>query len=294
MQPPHLHVFLVTAEGPGKCAPALQRLWDEMVDGVQVSLLSGAEPNDAPPLDSDAFPGLELRHFPGESVWHLRRHIAPLLQGATWMVLLEDHNVPLPGWLPRLMAALGHINTDIQAVFGTTDNLTSTGPWDWANFLAVQVFHWAPGTANAVHVLPFNAAFRVSQLPPAPWKLGTFETVAVPSVATRSRLSADFPVDHIQYRCFPSVLGYHFANGRATGAQLREHRRRPFVVLLAHLAYVLIKRPALSALTIWRHPRSHALPAGTWWRLPVLLWAHACGAVVGWIAGAGQAMWQLE
>lgn len=296
MAPPFLHIFLVTAEGADKCVPALQRIWDDMTDGVQVTLLSGARPAEAANnTHLHAFHGLELHHYPGQSVWHLRQHIGELLHGATWMLLLEDHNLPLLDWLPRLMATLRHTAPATQAVFGTTDNLTSVGPWDWANFLAVQVFHWSPGSAATVHVLLFNAALRVNRLPPPPWKLGTFESVAVPSMAAQAELSAAFPVDHIQYRRFPAVLGYHFANGRATGAQLRAHSHRPLLGLVAHMAYVLIKRPLLSAQTICRHPRRRqALPKGTWWRLPVLLWAHTCGAVVGWIAGAGQAMWELE
>jgi hypothetical protein len=107
-------------------------------------------------------------------------------------------------------------------------------------------------------------------------------------------MSEEFVVDHIQYRSFPSVLGYHFANGRATGATLRTQVGRPAGLLARHLAHVLVVRPWCSRKVMRQHPQRHQLPRGTGWRLAMLLAAHACGALVGFMAGPGQSMWQLE
>lgn len=289
-----LHIFIVTADKPQKCIPALESFWPDMPPGVRVTVLSSADVNEADADLYQRFPGLTLRHHPGDSVWHLRRHIGELTQDSRWMLLLEDHNVPLPGWLPQLQHELQQAAAGINAIFGATDNLTSTGPWDWANYLAVQVFHWAPGVSGTAHPLPFNAAMRVSQLPPAPWQLGTFEAVAVGKVAQHACCSNAFVVDHIQPRLFPSVLSYHFANGQATGAHLRSRGQQPVRQILGHSLHVLLIRPLQSAQVIRRHPQRHVLPRGTWWRLPALLFAHALGAWVGFVIGPGQSMWLLE
>ena len=289
-----LHIFIVTADSPQKCAPALESFWPDMVEGVRVTILVGQTLTSADAKFQQRFPNVTVHHHPGESVWHLRQRIGELTQDSRWMLLLEDHNVPLPGWLPSLIGELLETEEQVNAIFGSTDNLTSIEPWDWANFLAVQVFHWAPGIAETAHPLPFNAAMRVTQLPSAPWFLGTFEAVAVGQVAQRSRSSSAFVVDHIQPRSFPSVLSYHFFNGQATGAHLRSRQQKPLRCIVAHTVHVLAVRPVQSARVISRHPKRHVLPRGTWWRLPVLLGAHAIGAWVGFLAGPGQSMWQLE
>lgn len=287
-----LHVFIVSGDAPSKCAAVLRLLQPDMTPAIRITFLSGAPAaNDKAEI---IFDGLSIQHHPGESIWHLRKRMVELAQDSEWMILLEDHNRPLPGWLPQLCKALQHTSPSVDALFGATDNLTSTGPWDWANYLAVQVFHWAPGIQEHAHPLPFNAAMRVSRLPPAPWEVGTFEAVAVAQVSQHAQFSPRFPVDHIQPRAFPSVLTYHFANGQATGAHLRIHSVHPVRKTAAHLIHVLWVRPLQSARILRQHPKRHLLPPGTWWRLPCLLWAHGAGTIFGFFFGAGRSMWLLE
>lgn len=287
-----LQIFIVTAESPEKCAPALERIWPDLVPEVGVTVLSGEDRAVSDDL-AIRFPGLRIDHHAGESVWHLRQRIGGLVAGSNWLVLLEDHNLPQPGWLPGLLAQVRQADDRVGAIFGATCNQTSTGPWDWANYLAVLVFHWAPLTSSLVFPLVFNAAVRVASLPAHPWVPGTLEQ-AMPSLAQHGHMSASFVVDHIQPRSFPSVLGYHFANGRATGATLPLRGLRPVGLLVAHLLHVLAVRPWRSLRVMRRHPQGHQLPRGTGWRLAMLHAAHACGAVVGCVAGPGRSMWQLE
>lgn len=298
---PWLQIVIATAEAPGKCVPALERIWADWVPGVGLTVLSGEMPDAASDALCRRFPGLRIFHHAGESVWHLRQRIGGLLAGSRWLVLLEDHNLPQSGWLPGLLAELqatdqqagAHTGPRVDAIFGATCNQTSTGPWDWANYLAVLAFHWAPLDAPTVFPLAFNAAVRVSCLPAAPWALGALEQT-FPRLAEQGRMSGAFVVDHIQYRVFPAVLGYHFANGRATGATLRTQLLHPWRQLAGHLLHVLVVRPWRSLLRMRQHPQGHQLPRGTAWRLPLLLAAHAGGAVVGFLAGPGQSMWLLE
>lgn len=290
---PWLQIVIATAEAPGKCVPALERIWPNRVPGVGLTVLSGEVPDAASDALCRRFPGLRIHHHAGESVWHLRQRIGGLVAGSNWLVLLEDHNLPQPGWLPGLLAQVRQADDRVVAIFGATCNQTSTGPWDWANYLAVLAFHWAPLDAPTVFPLAFNAAVRVSCLPVAPWTLGALEQT-FPRLAEQGRMSGAFVVDHIQYRAFPSVLGYHFANGRATGATLHSRGVRPVGLLVAHLLHVLAVRPWRSLRVMRRHPQGHQLPRGTGWRLAMLHAAHACGAVVGFVAGPGRSMWQLE
>jgi hypothetical protein len=287
-----LQVFIATAEAPEKCVPALERIWPDLRPGVSVTVLAGAAEAAAGDL-ARRFPGLHVRLHLGDSVWHLRRRIGELVSTSKWMVVMEDHNLPQSGWLPHLMAEVENADARVHAIFGATCNQTSIGLWDWANYLAVLVFHWAPLQSNTVYPLLFNAAVRVAHLPAAPWTLGALEH-AFARLAACGQMSGNFVVDHIQYRAFPSVLGYHFANGRATGATLRTQSAQPVRQLAGHVLHLLVVRPWRSLRLIHKHALRHQLPRGTWRRLLALHLAHACGAVAGFVAGPGQSMWQLE
>ena len=106
--------------------------------------------------------------------------------------------------------------------------------------------------------------------------------------------NASFPVDHIQSRELPSVLGYHWSNGRATGAFIRSHAPAKTRRLLGHLAYVLMTRPAQTKAALKRHPLKLTLPAGTYARTCILAAMHACGVAFGFLAGPGKAPWRSE
>lgn len=289
-----LHIVISTADGPEKCDRALAALLPDLgVGDVRLTLLHGGS---ASPDTLRRWAGtpVELRHFPGETVWHLRRRLPELVSDCEWLLLLEDHNQPLPGWLPALREVLARTPAGTTAVLGATSNLTSTEPWSWANFLTVQCFHWTPQLSIPVRPLPFNAAFRRRLLPSGPWTLGYFETQVMRTLMRQATGDAGFPVDHIQHRPFPGVLRYHHANGRATGAYLRQHAATPARHLGIHLLHVLLQRPWQAFQQTRHHPLAGSLPRGTRARMYALSIAHAAGAVHGFLRGEGRALELLE
>ncbi|MCM2252933.1 MAG: hypothetical protein NDJ19_11290 [Ramlibacter sp.] len=290
---PSVHVFIVSGDHPAKCYPALDRIAPDLGERTHVTVLSGLSHPELGEL-RDYGARVTFRHFPGDSVWHLRARLPPMAGSFEWILVLEDHNVPLPGWLAALQEVLGRTGEGVPIVFGATSNLTSTDAWSWANYLAVQVFHWAPEMRQPVQPLPFNAAIRSSLLPARCWELGEYETVVLARLMRDAQCSARFPVDHIQFRRFPEVLTHHWFNGRSTGAFIRTHSLSKIKALLAHVAYVLVVRPARTFAALRRHPLSGTLPAGTYLRTCILALAHGCGAVVGFLAGPGESMWRLE
>jgi hypothetical protein len=288
-----LHVFIVSGDHPQKSYKALDQIAPDLNDGDHVTVLSGVNSPDLGDL-REFGPRVTFRHFPGESVWHLRARLPTMAGSFDWVSILEDHNLPLPDWPSRLRRVLAQSPDDVSAVFGATSNLTSTGKWSWANYLAIQAFHWTPQMWQPAKPLPFNLAIRTRLLPTGHWKLGEYETTVIASLMPHAVANASFPVDHIQHREFPGVLAYHWANGRATGAFMRTHAVSKTRSLLGHLAYVLVIRPTQSEAAINRHPLRVTLPAGTFARTYVLALAHACGAAFGFFAGPGDSPWRLE
>lgn len=288
-----LHVFIVSGDHPQKCYRALDQIAPYLNISDHVTVLSGANVRDLGDL-REYGPHVTFRHFPGDSVRHLRARLPTMAGSFEWVSILEDHNLPLPSWLPQLRQVLVQTPDNVSAVFGATSNLTSTSKWSWANYLAVQVFHWAPQMHQPVKPLPFNSAIRRRLLPEDRWELGEYETTVIASLMPDAVGNASFPVDHIQYREFPTVLAYHWFNGRSTGAFIRTHAASKTISLLGHLVYVLVIRPAQTRVALKGHPLVATLPAGTYARTYVLALTHACGAAFGFLAGPGGSLWRLE
>ena len=95
-----LHVFIVSAEHPRRCYGALDQLVPDLNYGDQVTVLSGVDSAELGEL-RDFGSQVTVLHFPGDSVWHLRARLPPMAGSVEWVLVLEDHNVPLPGWRAR-------------------------------------------------------------------------------------------------------------------------------------------------------------------------------------------------
>lgn len=283
-----VHLFVVTSDPLSKIAPVLRALADPPAE-ARVTILSGCAVAD----DERELPGIPFFRFPGETPLELRRRVPELAGDAEWVLLLEDHNHVDRAWLHRALAAIAAAPGDATTVRGGADNLTSTDPWSWANFLMVLGFHWTPLQGQSQEPLFFNVALRRTRLLADRLDVGELEIKAMAALEERPA-AGDFPVDHVQFRRSPSVFFYHWCNGRVTGAIMKRHHPDGLRHVLRHARRVAGQRIRRLADVVRRHPSAGRLPAGTITRVAMLSICHAAGALYGGIFGIGDAARHLE
>jgi hypothetical protein len=284
------HILFFTADPLAKLDAPLASLRRQRAGDVRVTVVSGHvfEADDASPGD------IEFLRFPGESPLQLRRRIPEIAAAASWIVVLEDHNHLHERWLSDLRRALLAAPAEATAVVGGSDNRTSTDPWSWANFLLVQGFYWTPCQQPLPEPLFFNVAFRRELIPPRRYALGEFEVLANKDMMSQASFVSAFPVNHVQFRKFPSVLHYHWCNGRTTGAMMARNAPDGFRHVLRHARRVAGARLRSLAQVIRSHPKAGLLPGGTMARIRVLAFCHAAGTLAGGLLGEGRTPWRLE
>jgi len=290
MTEPVVQLLIVTAEGFGKVRPAIAGFAQDLPENLHITVASGlaGDPGEL------AVPGAETRHFPGESVFHLRSRLPSLAADCDWLVILEDHNHVTRQWFAALQMVLRNVPDDVRVVIGGTSNLTSRDDWSWANYIHTLGFHWAPAISEPVEPITFNIVLRRKTLPDEDFTLGAYEAGFVHGLMANAVASSDFPIDHVQFRKAPGVFKYHWHNGRVTGAFMRRHYRGGLRHVYAHVRDVVGPRLRRLDRVIDEHPQSGLLPRGTKRRLRMLSLCHAAGALFGGVAGEGQAPWGLE
>jgi hypothetical protein len=285
---PRVHFIVVTGDPLAKLAPVLRELVNRPSE-AEVTVLSGCAVTD----DELTVPGIRLLRFPGETPFDLRRRVPEVAGDVEWVLLLEDHNHVDRAWLGRALASIAAAPKDATTVRGGADNLTSTDPWSWANFLMVLGFHWTPLQSEAVEPLFFNVALRRARLLGNRLDVGEFEVKTL-ALLEEQPAAGDFPVDHVQFRRTPGVFFYHWCNGRVTGSAMRRHHPDGWWHVLRHAKRIVCKRTRQLGDVVRRHPAANRLPAGTLSRVAILSFCHAAGAIYGGIFGVGNAARHLE
>lgn len=286
-----LHILVCSAEGPEKNYPLLRTLKPYMDSNTRILVMCAEEAQG--PIE-DFGPCIEFKIFPGSSAIDLRGFIPSESGMCDWVVMLEDHISVSADWLQNLHRTLSQVEDGTTCVVGAAANLTSHGPWSWANFLNVQTYHWAPNLIEPVKALGFNVAYRRDLLPDHAVRPGEFEVACIPRLMQKPYSSAAFPADHVQHRFLPKVLYYHYCNGRVSGAAIRDYHPDGLSHVFRHARYNLGERRREVDRLIQKHPHYGLLPAGTLWRVAVLALCHSAGAVVGGLLGPGRAAWALE
>lgn len=284
-------VFIVTAEPVEKVLPVARVLGKSRLETFSTHVLSGAE--EIGDL-SKICETVNVSHFPGESVFHLRSRIPALAGNCEWVVILEDHNLIEESWPKHIQAALERCEPGVTALIGTATNTRSTDKWSWANFLCVLGFHWSPEIRVPLEPLGFNVALRRSLLGREGLALGQYEYEIVPKAMQAARPDPSFPVDHMQFRRFPEVVYYHWCNGRVTGAGMREFMSGGKRHVYKHARNTTFLRQRILRKVVRSHPLRADLPGGTCLRTQLLAIAHSLGAIYGGWFGVGRAPWALE
>lgn len=285
-----VRILIFTCDDPDAVRPIVDVLSPGLGPHCDVVIASAAQGKT--PAQKNSF--VTARCFPGETAFHLRARIAELSGAAEWIVILEDHNFPGPGWLDALRAEINRLPPSCSALVGSVDNKTSLSPWCWANFIHTFYAHWTPAFSGAISGVLANVAIRRSRLPSRPFTIGELEWAILPGLMTDAARAACFPVDHVQHRTLKSATVSHWCNGRVTGALIAAHVARPRRSAFKHARANLTRRIRAIESALITHPRRSELPPGTLYRVRWLALCHASGALWGSWFGWGRAAYALE
>ena len=279
--------MIISGEGWRKTLPAVQTLSPQLGPRQWLTVLCGeSEKEDFPP-----FAATELRVFPGESVFQLRAKLPTVLKEAAWISILEDHALPMPGWLDGIVRAIETTAPDVLVLTGTAANATSTSTWSWANFLFNFWAHWHPSADVELTGTVTTTVFRRDLVGARPLNIYRFEDFIL---GMRGPVINDFPVNHTQFTTWWEATAHVFDNGRVAGSAIRRNSLSPSRTLASAVSRVLGVRNTEIATRLRDHPSVSELPPGTLARIRWIGWCHSAGAIFGALFGGGRAHKRLE
>lgn len=235
---------------------------------------------------------LRVIGLPDPTVFSLRANV-PAAAQKEWIVVLEEHSLVTPATLTAIREMIrSRHDVDLIAFLGK--NLTSTGPWGWANFLHTFALIWAP-IANVPPFAPVTAAvIRRSAIgTDEPLREGEWEFELVPRLFASGRYaySNEIYVDHVKVVNVLSCLLLAFHNARA-GSGISRALGRSARDILREGKHVFLERPQQLAAAIVH--RKSELPWPMQWRLRAVGLAHLIGNVVGAFLGPGRSGHKLD
>ena len=282
-----LHIVIVSGNGWRKPLPVARDLAPQLGDRLWLSVLCGEAENEAQPQ----FPRTDFHVFPGESVFQLRARLPTILREAAWVAVLEDHAMPMPGWVDGATRAIQNVPQDTLSFTGSAANETSTRPWSWASFLFNFWQHWHPSAASRLQGTVGTTVFRRDLVGSRPLRIHEFEELIL---GRRGPVVNGFPVNHIQVTTWWVATARVFDNGRVAGSAIRRNSLSPSRTLKDAVRWAVGGRNREIALTLRDHPRAAELPSGTMWRVRWIALCHSAGAIFGALVGSGRAQKRLE
>ena len=219
-----------------------------------------------------------------------------------YIVVTEDHCVPPRHWLASILKAFEAAPMETVAVGGPVENGVVDSALDWATFLCEYSAFVAPVPNGPTPSLPgMNVAYRRSALIKLSREVligGFWETTVHPLFTRKSLLlyqSDTIQIVHKKKFSLRLFIHQRFLYSRYY-AGLRMSRSTPAARLL--MSVLTLGLPALLLLRICRNltAKKRLIPQFTR-ALPylivfVLIWA--CGELVGYLTGPGDALSRIE
>jgi hypothetical protein len=282
-----LHVVLSCGESWTKARRTIEAIAHDLGPRHLLTVACGAADLEPPP----SLPRVEFLVLEGHNVFTLRAHLPEIARDAMWVALLEDHVVPLPGWVAGISRVTAKMGDDVLSFTGSAVNDESTSAWDYPSFLFNFAYHWHPSAAAELPGTVATAVFRRDLLGHRRLARDRFEMSILPR---RGPVHNGFPVNHVQFKGALFALAHSFDNGLASGGAFRDHAPDPRKAARQLADWVLGERHREMGKLLRAHPRFGQLPKGTLWRLRMIGWAHAMGTLAGARFGAGRAHFRLE
>jgi hypothetical protein len=288
-------VFVTAPHGTAEMGRLLSALRGQLGAADRLVVLDGTVSGAS--LDGSALPGVGLfehRRGAGESAFHLRCHVLDMAQRDI-VVVFEEHAVPGP----RFMGEVRRLFADDPAVAAVKllgRNDTSTGPWSWANFFNTfaDCLHPSDGTPKAM--LSTSAAVRRAALDSAPRSFGAWETQIMPGFNRAPgtlAYSNDVWIDHVDHCDMKLAVVGNFYNQRSMAALRVANGHRRGKLAVRAFKDLAVRRPRQIAHAVAGRAEDRELAANRW-RVVLVCWASALGAIVGAWFGAGAAMRKMH
>jgi|ERR1700688_1234742 len=226
------------------------------------------------------------------SIFTLRAWI-PTLSRNDWLVVLEEHSLVTIATLDAIRSTIQN-QTDIDLIVFLGKNLTSVGPWGWANFLHTFALIWAPLDSSPPFSCVTAAIVRRAALETeAALREGEWELQTIPGIFARGRIaySNDIYIDHNRPLNAISGVLIAFHNARA-GAGIGRSLERSIKSTLSEGWNAFIQRPPLLARAL--AARWSEVPPGTLWRMHIIGLVHLIGNVVGVFFGPGKSAHKID
>ncbi|HEX8010435.1 MAG TPA: glycosyltransferase [Casimicrobiaceae bacterium] len=248
------------------------------------------------------FPEVRLLAFPPETSLPALRTAALLAARGRYAVVTEDHCVPAPDWLARIVSAFAHEGSDVVAVGGTVVNGLAQRWLDRATFQCEYGGYLPPRPSGPDTDLPgMNVAYlreRLVALDRAALVAGFWETTVhrlLLQQGARLAFANDARVAHCKHLGLLEFLGQRFLYSRYYAGNRFE--RSAWTKRIA----ALLASPLLPLIVLWRFQRG-ALRRRRYWEefaslapllaLFALVWT--AGEMAGYAFGPGDALARLE
>jgi hypothetical protein len=253
-------------------------------------------------LIRDNYPEVRLLSCAAETPLPELRTRALECARSEYIVVTEDHCVPPRHWLASMLEAFEAAPKGTVAVGGPVENGVTDSALDWATFLCEYSAFVGPVPNGPAPSLPgMNIAYRRSALVELGREVltrGFWETTVHPLFTGKNLLlyqSNSIQIFHKKKFSLQLFVHQRFLYSRYY-AGLRLHRSRPAARLL--MSILTLGLPALLLLRICRNLMAkkrltvqfaRALPYLT---VFVVIWA--CGELVGYVIGPGDALSRIE
>ena len=229
VKPTSIMVVLITRDLNAKARKIIDLLQPSLRDGDHLTVVDRSRT----PPDLAARPRLSLLAKPGATVFECRAVLAQLGLNHEWVGLVEDHDVPVEGWMTEAEAVVTAAGPNVELLSGAVDNRQSTDFWSWCSYLTRFGMHRPPMRVSTALPGVANVLIRNASLPRGPYRPGQFEIEILPALARNGQPAPNLVVDRVQHVTMENALRTHANNARVMGALTRRYVDDPFAYLNA-------------------------------------------------------------
>jgi Glycosyl transferase family 2 len=292
-----ISVVIATVRGYEEMRPALDALRAPVAAaGGEIIVGDGS----SAPAPSAKQRGAHLTWIrrPGASVFQLRRNAYRQARGEV-VAITEDHCVPHPDWVPRILDAHRRY-PDAAVIGGAVENGTPDSLTDWASFFITQGPFLAPfaDPASGPIAGQANVSYKRAALAGlVDDELGAMELLhnrRLREAGGSLRADDGILVAHYQALGLRGTSLIHFHNGRAIAGFRRRSMGPEEWAIVAGSSVLPWVRTALVVRGV--AARGRLLPQ-LMASLPLMVWlqfCHAAGAFIGYTLGPGDSARRLR
>lgn len=247
---------------------------------------------------AERYPDVRLVSCARETTLPEMRTIALDASSGGIVAVTEDHCVPGEGWIAEILKAFETPGT--VAVGGNVDNGVRDTGFDWATFLCEYSFFYPPVQEGVCETLPgMNVAYRRDALLSVPrdrLNAGFWETTVHPLLLAQGKFVSRNAIR--MHHCKKFSLGL-FVRQRYVYSRYYAGIRFGKADIARRLAASILSL-ALPPLLLWRmfaaasRKRLRAEFARAFPALSLFVLVWAAGEMVGYLAGSGRALVEIE